>query len=823
MIGVVWLAFALRVENLDQYPPGLSADEAGNTMDGFHIGQALKYPVYENPARPEPLYQALLAVTARTIGPTVWAFRFTAVLVGTLTIAAVYWTMRQALYDVNPVIRGIAGLAAAGALAVALNHVVLSRSVYRATPQPLFMLLFTGLLLRGLRSNRRRDFILSGVFLAAALYTYTAALILPAALVPLVLHLLITRRRTWRSWLPNLIWLGIIFAVIMLPVGVRLLDNSDAVLGRTQEVNRGEKTWERRVELVLRQFFTRGDINPQYNVDSAPMLPPVFDLIFRFGLLALLVRIRQPSSILIAALLVLCAIPAAAANEIPHGLRIAGEYAVFPLVIGTGVACVLALANYLPRADIRRLVYAVILVAVAALTVVTFRDSRATYAAYWHKPLIWEVYDRQLPSGEWFFRTSERDFGRWLAAAQPPLLVPLDELNRPTTRTWLLPEYPDVTTAGDSFVLPAGTRLVVPWWLEKDDLLRETRAYGLLQNGTITLLPPLSVETHAQLLAEIDDAEAVTRPNHDLMARVKPVPDDFTLAFEPRANRESPLAIFDGQIALLGWRGPDTLRPDSEAQTLTYTLDWAADGSARHQYSTFVQLQTQDQQRLAGDDVLIWRWLYPSTLWSKNDQVPDPHMLTIPANLEPGAYRLVVGAYVTVFVGERVDVTAPDGTPLGDMATVGWIKVPQRETPEPDPAAVPFDATLGDSFALRSARADRLEDGRIRLVLDWEALTDRPGIDATIFVHALGPDGTSITQDDTRPWGGSYPTFIWDAGERVRTEHILSLDDTAPENVTLIAGMYTFPDLTRLSVQQNGTPEPDGAVQLGRVASLLVD
>ena len=827
MAALLLAGFWLRVDRLDTWPPGVSLDEAGNVMDAFQISHTGKYPVYENPARPEPLYQAILAIMALVVEPGVWTMRLVNVYAGMLTIAALYWAARQCLYDRDATARSVAGLAAAAALTVALSHVVLSRSIYRAGLQPLFMLLFAGLLLRGLRTGQRRLFVLSGISLAAALTTYTAALILPAALLPLALSLLIVRRRTWRRWLPNLIWLGVTFGLAMAPVGWRFLNNREAVLGRTQEIESGSKTLEQRVELVWEQFFTGGDVNPQYNADSVPLLPRVFDWLFRLGLLALLIRIRQPSSVLIAALLVLSVIPAAAANEIPHGLRIVGAYAAFPLVIGAGVALILALAGMLRHPQAPRIAAAGMVVALAVITVLDAQRAHCIYAAYWDKPYVWDIYDRQLGHGEWFFRTDKRDLGRWLADQDTPLLVPLDELNLPTTRAWLLPRYQDTTTAGDSFTLPPGTRLVVPWWLERDDILRDTRAYGLLYDDTITLLPPLAAETHARLLDGIDQAEAVRRPNGDLMARVRPVPGDLALAFEPRTaprpGEPSPLAVFDGQIQLLGWRGPDTLPSDAGAQTIAYTLDWAARPSAHHQYSAYLQLQTQDRQRLAGDDVLIWRWLYPSTLWDDDDSVPDQHILNIPANLEPGAYRLVTGVYITVFAGEPVSAAGPDGVDLGTAVTIGWIKTPQRAAPSPEPAALAVDAVLGDVFALRSAYAQRLDGGRIRLALDWEALIDRPAIDATIFVHAVEPDGGNIAQDDRRPWDGQYPTFIWDAGERVRTEHVLDLGGAAPGDVALRAGMYTLPDVTRLPVVQDGQPDPDSVIRLGLLAALMVE
>jgi len=270
---------------------------------------------------------------------------------------------------------------------------------------------------------------------------------------------------------------------------------------------------------------------------------------------------------------------------------------------------------------------------------------------------------------------------------------------------------------------------------------------------------------------------------------------------------------------LLAWRGPDTL--EEEAQSFTYTLDWSALRRLGHYYSAFLQLQTQSGERIAGDDVELWRWLYPTNVWQVGDVVPDAHRLEFPVDLPPGAYRLVVGVYPVV--GGWLSAFSPDGDPLGDAATIGWVKVPQREPPPSEPAALPVDATLGNLFALRAVSAAYLDDGRVRLVLEWESLAQRPAVDATIFVHVTGADGQNVAQDDGRPWGGQYPTFIWELGERVRTEHLLDLQGAPVDDVCVFVGMYTLPDVSRLPVVQNGESTSDARVSLGALGVLLQD
>ena len=831
ILALLLLAFWLRLDKLGTRPTGLSNDEATSVIDAFHITRTGSYPFYEDHGRPEPLDRYVMALGVHLYGSSIWAFRLTNVFAGLLTVAAVYWAMLESLCDLDPDVRRIAALAAAAALTVAISHITLSRAIYRAIFQPPFMLLFMGLLLRGLRTQRRRYFVWSGLCLALTLYTYTSALAVPIALLPVALNLLIFRRERWRRWLPNLALLASVFALIMLPVGWKLMTNPQAVLGRSAEVNRGAgfNLSAETLNLVVGQFFSRGDINPQYNVEQAPLLPPRFVWLFIVGLLALIVRLRQPSSWLIASLLALATLPVIAGSEIPHGLRIIGEFAVFPLVIGLGVALVLVLAHRLLQVvrtrHVASLQAALSLVVLAVLIVGTWQEAvyaHRTYTAYWGKTegyeYTWRIFGRELPIADWFFRPDRRDFARWLAEQDDPLLVPIEELDTQTTRAWLLTHYPNVVARGDDAVIPPETRLVVPWSLELDGLRDETRHYGLLHDTTITLLPPLSVETHAALLEDIEQGERITRNGAlDFLGYTRPVPDGVSIVFEPPTERLSDdsgtgLAVFGDEVVLVAWRGPDTLNAPG---TVTYTLDWRAPRKLGHEYSTFLQLQTQNYQRIAGDEGLVWRWLFPSTQWSSGDVVPDVHTLDVPADLPPGAYQLVAGVYVSTFVNQRLPAVGRYPS-LENMATIGWVKVPRREAAVED--TVSLDATLGEMFALRGASATSLGDGSVQITLTWEALADRSAIDATIFVHVVNAAGEMVAQQDARPL---YPTFTWETGEQVRTDYLVNIGAADPGELSVRVGMYTFPDLTRLPTVQNSEPVPEAFVAVGSLERLL--
>ena len=76
--------------------------------------------------------------------------------------------------------------------------------------------------------------------------------------------------------------------------------------------------------------------------------------------------------------------------------------------------------------------------------------------------------------------------------------------------------------------------------------------------------------------------------------------------------------------------------------------------------------------------------------------------------------------------------------------------------------------------------------------------------DYTVFVHLLGPDGTSVAQFDSQPQAGRYPTRWWDAGEIIADEHLLTLPAPAGSaGYSLQIGLYALETGQRLRLAQS--------------------
>jgi outer membrane protein assembly factor BamB len=78
-------------------------------------------------------------------------------------------------------------------------------------------------------------------------------------------------------------------------------------------------------------------------------------------------------------------------------------------------------------------------------------------------------------------------------------------------------------------------------------------------------------------------------------------------------------------------------------------------------------------------------------------------------------------------------------------------------------------------------------------------------------------DGIILSQHDSQPLGGDYPTSIWEVGEVVEDEHIIVVKGNAlVGGYRLEVGMYRLSDGRRLEVfDAEGKRLPGDRVLLG--------
>lgn len=126
----------------------------------------------------------------------------------------------------------------------------------------------------------------------------------------------------------------------------------------------------------------------------------------------------------------------------------------------------------------------------------------------------------------------------------------------------------------------------------------------------------------------------------------------------------------------------------------------------------------------------------------------------------------------------------------------------------------PLDITLGGRARLLGYAVDRTTAApgeRLYLTVYWEAAApfDR---NYAVFVHVLSEVGALVTQRDTHPGLGRYPTRAWSVGYAFADRIPIDLPETAyaPDQAEIVIGLYDVQTGERLLAPQ----APDGIVRL---------
>jgi hypothetical protein len=124
-----------------------------------------------------------------------------------------------------------------------------------------------------------------------------------------------------------------------------------------------------------------------------------------------------------------------------------------------------------------------------------------------------------------------------------------------------------------------------------------------------------------------------------------------------------------------------------------------------------------------------------------------------------------------------------------------------------DAEAVEAGVQLGDSIRLVGYHIDTMQvqpGGTLNLTLYWQTNQRQTG-DLVSFAHIFAPEAGLIAQRDDPPLADDYPMHCWLPGEVVAQPITVDIPpDAMPGNYELLAGMYTWPDLTRLPVSSPG-------------------
>lgn len=837
------LGLALRLYRLPTVPLGGHGDVAWNGIEALDWLHGAKWPFYiYHIYAPEPVIIYLTGLSILVFGPTFFAARLVTALASALVMpvgfAAARWLggEEKSLPSITQGEKPLASTDIRTAWIFALGYAVsfypilLSKTGQRAQVFPLLVAALIALFAYAWRSGKWWAFAASALVMAVANYTYIPARLMPVLILVWVGYELI-RRRTGgavrEAPLPRtqLLQIAAMFALSALLVAPQIalyLRTPEAFFARSSQSAgqlifqtglAGADLWLALGRKLLGEFAIfllpwRG----AYSEMSRPLLELPLGLAASGAMIAALWRRRDR-----ALWWPLLGVPVMFATDVvsgtqpePHGLRMIGVLPLAFLLAARGLALAWGWAEArFPSVGTRHalplrivLVFIIVLPGLAGLWQYHFRHIPALMGDLdtTNRLEAADVYIAQLA-------LEHADDGR-------PILISLDDFTRPNITYLLSQRYPvrrSAVLADGSLDLPdlqRGMLVVIPLDEDRprhDGLVPENNGRGwvMLTGTEMRLLPPLRLENGFRGVRIDTQGNWIGAHVAHIYEAYLPADSQFEMDIQPVG------ANLSGEIELAGYSAASqTLTP---GEPLWLTLYWRTLAGASEDYETFVQVIDAQGQAVAK----LHRWTfdgeYRTTLWQSDELTPMYLRLDIPEDVPPGPYTVIAGLY-RVLKNEPLPVIDAAGNAAAPHATISGFKValPAAEVTQPAPAET---IRFGGTIDLAGVNVEPQEDALV-LRFDWRAV-ERPSGDHTLFVHVINEAGEIVAQADTRPRGGTYPTFIWDPGEVVTDEIRLTLPPGLQEGIYRIyIGWYTLPSGERLAALLDGETVPDNRVLL---------
>jgi 4-amino-4-deoxy-L-arabinose transferase-like glycosyltransferase len=408
VLGLLLAAFAMRVWQLNDVPPGLHHDEV-------IIGQAAKDILRGHPAiyftggyGQEPLYHYVLAGFFAFLGANAFVLRLTSAFVAMLGLAVTYRLTRRLF---SPVV-------AVGALAwmsISLWPIFFARVGLRGILLPVLTMLAAYFLWKALHSSRLQPYVLAGGLLGLSIYTYQASRVFPVIFAMFFIYLVLTHHSSVRS-LPVglvtrhslLIWrAGVFFATALLVAAPLILyltvinpsaeERVADLSGPLTQLRNGEPGEVIHSTLnTLGMFTIAGDAVPIYNVSGRPVFPePIGAALFYIGLALCFWRWKQPAYAFMLIWFFISLMPAMVTPFSPNFVRTMAAWPAPFVFAGVGMQWVGAQADRL-RGRLTKwspgksVVIAVFAGALAFNAGLTYRDyfldwPRGDYVRFWQQ------------------------------------------------------------------------------------------------------------------------------------------------------------------------------------------------------------------------------------------------------------------------------------------------------------------------------------------------------------------------------------------------------------------------------------------------------
>ena len=298
-ILILALAIFLRTYRFNSIPPGIYVDETNGALDALRILQGDKVSPFGTGWYGTPNgYIYYMAGIIKLLGANWLSLKLISLIPAILSVVAIYFLGRLVF---GPTV----GLAAMLLMAVSRWHLSLSRWGWNETAPPLFQILATFFLIRGLRDRRALDYTLSGLLMGLSIYTYLSARLAAATILLYILYWILSDpsgvvASLRRSWL-GFVFFGLAVSIAVAPIAVTYLQDPFAMNNRVAEISvfrdiRDEgslKPLLQNIGDILKFFHQTGDHQGKHNLPDEPMTDPITGLFFAVGLAYSILRWRD--------------------------------------------------------------------------------------------------------------------------------------------------------------------------------------------------------------------------------------------------------------------------------------------------------------------------------------------------------------------------------------------------------------------------------------------------------------------------------------------------------------------------------------------------
>lgn len=264
---------------------------------------------------------------------------------------------------------------------------------------------------------------------------------------------------------------------------------------------------------------------------------------------------------------------------------------------------------------------------------------------------------------------------------------------------------------------------------------------------------------------------------------------DITI-FERQSLR--PGLIFEEEIALadgfsvVGISAESTELTPGESFDFWLNIDVQETPLSNYQVTSFL-IDNETYERVGIISAEPFAGQYTTRRWQPDDKLEIPVSIPIPSNVVSGSYRIGVLFYDTNRDSYLGTVTAPDLTPAD--ITLGWLTVGS-----PANASITktntFDPIRWENGISLTAIQTEQVDNVLSVTVKWDT-SSQPIRNLKQFLHLVDSEGNIVTQSDTFPFNGRWPTPVWKPKNTYIDRFELMLPDlNSNEGYLLRIGFY---------------------------------